>query len=235
MKIAIMQPTFLPWIGYFKMIESVDCFVFLDCVQFERRSWQSRNKIKLNDEEFFLSLSLKKTSQQTPLNEIYLSEEEKWKNKLLLSFHHAYSKSVHFKRYEDLLSYALFHFQILSELNIFLIQNFCKDLEIKTPLLKASNLNLFGKKEYLLLEICKALKADSYLSAEGSKSYLAKDEAREIFKNANIQIFYFSFEHPIYHQQGKGFLSYLGVVDFLCNVTNFVQEFKHFSCVHYEE
>ena len=197
-----MQPTFLPWMGYFKMIEAVDCFVFLDNVQFEKRSWQSRNKIKLGQKEFFLSLSLKKASQKTFINEMLLSDDEKWKNKLLLSFTHGYSKSLNFKKYYELLSFALFNFSNLSKLNIFLIESFCKDLGLKTPLLKASDLKVEGKKEGLLLEICKHLGAKAYLSPEGSKPYLAKPEANELFEKAGIEIFYFDFEHPIYRHGG---------------------------------
>ena len=235
MKIAIMQPTFLPWLGYFEMIKDVDIFVFLDCVQFEQRSWQSRNKIKLNDKEFFISLCLKKAPQKTLISNMLLNDEKKWKNKLLLTFHHAYSKALNYARYEMLLREALFNFTHLCDLNIFLITEFCKDLGIKTPLKKASNLKLSGKREVLLLEICKALKADSYLSPEGSKNYLEKEAARKIFKDSWVEISYFDFVHPVYKQQGKGFLEYLSALDFLMNIKNASAEFAKFQSSEIKE
>lgn len=237
MKIAIMQPTFLPWLGYFKMISDVDIFVFLDCVQFEQRSWQSRNKIKLNAAEFFVSLCLKKAPQKTLLSNILLSDETKWKNKLLATFHHAYSKALNYEKYAILLKRALFDFTHLCDLNIFLIESFCKDLGIQTPLKKASKLNINGKREQLLLEICKALKADEYLSPEGSKNYLEKEAARKIFKDSNVEISYFDFKHPQYKQLGRegGFVEYLSALDFLMNAKEPAREFSGFESFHIKD
>ncbi|NDJ26720.1 hypothetical protein DMB95_02230 [Campylobacter sp. MIT 12-8780] len=185
MKIAIMQPTFLPWLGYLKMIQSVDAFVFLDCVQFEKRSWQSRNKIKLHGKEHTLSLSCHKAPQSTLIKDINLLDDDKYKLCLLKTIEHAYSKSVNFHTYEKILRKALFSFSSLCDFNIFLISQFCKDLNIQTPLLKASDMSLSGaKKEKLLLEICLKLKATHYLSPPGSKVYLDKPEAKEMFKAA---------------------------------------------------
>ena len=77
-KIAIMQPTFLPWMGYFAMIDYVDEFVFLDSVQFAKRSWQQRNKIKVGDTDKWISVPVKsKSSFDQNINEVLLSEPEK--------------------------------------------------------------------------------------------------------------------------------------------------------------
>ncbi|EAI6045393.1 hypothetical protein CAJ59_09215, partial [Campylobacter jejuni] len=70
-----MQPTFLPWIGYIYMIQKVDAFIFLDNVQFEQRSWQSRNKIKLQNNIYYISLSCQKASQKTLLKDICLDPQ----------------------------------------------------------------------------------------------------------------------------------------------------------------
>lgn len=217
MKIAIMQPTFLPWLGYFTMIQRVDKFVFLDNVQFERRSWQSRNKIKLQNREFFISLSCEKAPQKTAIKDIKLSKEPKWKQILLKTFYHAYSKSPFSKRYYELLERAL-QKEYLTQCNIFLIEEFCKDFKINTPFLYASNMNLQGvKREDLLLKICKELGADFYLSPEGSKNYLQSEYSLKIFKESGIEVEYFDFIHPEYRQMGKEFIAYLSAVDFLCN------------------
>jgi len=218
MKIAIMQPTFLPWIGYFAMIKKVDCFVFLDHVQFERRSWQSRNKIKLQNKEHFISLSCQKSPQKTALKDIKLDPLKKWRLNLLKTFHHAYSKSVNFQKYFTLLQEQLNSAEFLCELNIALIKQFCKDLNITTPLFYSSNMDLGGvKREDLLLKICQELKADSYLSPEGSKTYLQSEHSLKIFKECGIAIEYFEFQHPIYKQIGNDFILSLSVIDFLVN------------------
>ncbi|MDL0087835.1 WbqC family protein [Campylobacter gastrosuis] len=219
MKIAIMQPTFLPWLGYFYIIKSVDKFVFLDSVQFERRSWQSRNKIKLNDKEFFLSLCCQKSPQKTQINDILLSKEPKWREKILNTIHHTYSKSINFKNYFEFLKNELFVNENLSDFNINLIKKFMSDLGIYTPIYRASKLNLSNaKREDLLLEICLSLNADSYLSPEGSRNYLQSEHSKQIFNDNKIKIEYLNFAHPIYKQQGKNFVPYLGIIDFLFNI-----------------
>ncbi len=222
-----MQPTFNPWMGYIYMIASVDKFVFLDNVQFERRSWQSRNKIKLNNNYHLININTQKASQDTLLNQIYINKELRWKNKFLDTFYHSYSKSINFDICFDFLKNQLNQCDKLVDFNISLIDFFCQNLDIKTPLLKASNLNINDKKrEDLLLEICKQLNANNYLSPEGSKDYLEKEYAKTIFKQANIDIKYLDFTHPTYKQIGKNFLPYLGIFDFIVNEKNAALKFK---------
>ncbi len=219
MKIAIMQPTFLPWLGYFYMINSVDCFVFLDSVQFERRCWQSRNKIKLANKEYFLSLSCVKAPQQSLIKDIKLCAEQKAKDKILKTLYHAYHSTCNFEKIQSLLQKRLNECENLSTLNITLIKDFCEILGIKTPLFLQSKLDLAPlKREYLLLELCKHFKATHYLSAMGSKNYLDKEQARRLFAKNGISITYFDFKHPKYSQVGREFIAYLSVIDFLFNV-----------------
>ncbi|MEE3704624.1 WbqC family protein [Campylobacter sp. CX2-8023-23] len=227
MKIAIMQPTFLPWLGYFYMINSVDKFVFLDSVQFERRSWQSRNKIKLNDREFTISLSTQKTAQTTKISDIKLLSEDKWRKKILNTIYHAYKKSVNFDYYFQILSSAIMQCESLADLNISLITKFMQDLDIKTPIYKSSQLSQSNaKREELLLRICQDLKAASYLSSQGSKSYLQTKHSMDIFANSKIDIEYLNFTHPAYNQKGKNFIPYLGIIDFLFNETSPKESFN---------
>lgn len=234
MKIAIMQPTFNPWLGYIYMIQSVDTFVFLDNVQFERRSWQNRNKIKLQDKTFLLGLNLQKASQKTSLQDILFEKDNKWKIKFLKTIYHAYSKSINFDKYYNILKKTLFKHTHLVQFNMELIRIYCEHLNVKTPILQSSSLNLKNKKkEKLLLEICQILKADYYLSPEGSKNYLEKDTAKEIFKNANIKIEYFDFIHPTYTQLGTNFIAYLGILDFLFNEKEPYTKFQ--ECVKINE
>ncbi|MFY0746318.1 WbqC family protein [Campylobacter sp. LH-2024] len=225
MKIAIMQPTFNPWLGYIYMIEKVDAFVFLDNVQFERRSWQNRNKIKLQNQIFMLNLITKKAPQKTSLIDIFLNNEKKWKEKFLKTIYHGYSKSVNFEKYYFFLEQNLYQEKKLVDFNINLILKICKDLDIKTPTYRSSSMSIaLEKKEKLILNICKSLKADDYLSPEGSKNYL--ENSSELFKNENINIKYFNFIHPTYFQQGDNFIPYLGSLDFVFNERNLLLKFK---------
>ena len=228
MTIAIMQPTFLPWIGYMCMIKQVDKFVFLDNVQFETRSWQSRNKIKLQDRTHILSLSCQKAPQKTPIHLIKLDPQLHWRKKILQTLHHAYSKSLNYHKYFPILEKNLLQNQTLVELNTQLITYFCQELNIKTPLFYASKLDLpLAKRENLLFEICQFFKANSYLSPEGSKVYLNQPESIKLFTQGKISIKYFDFIHPCYKQIGKKFIDYLSIIDFLFNVRNPILEFQN--------
>ncbi len=228
--IAIMQPTFLPWIGYFKMIASVEKFIFLDNVQFERHSWQSRNKIKLENKEFLLTLSCQKAPLKTMIKDIKLDKNQKWKNKLLKTLIQAYSKSINFEKYFPYIEKTIKESSNLADLNTNLIAYFCKELGIKTPLFRTSELNIdLRKKEKGLVDICNYFNDNLYLSTQGSKDYLEKDEAKKLFENEKIIVKYFTFNHPIYKQLEKNFIDHLSIVDFLFNEKNVAKKFLEFT------
>lgn len=215
-KIAIMQPTFIPWLGYFKMIEAVDAFVFLDDVQFETCSWQMRNRfLGANSQVAYASLSVAKCPTNTAIKDVYLSTAPNWRQKLLSRLNAAYKKSDD-KNVLKILENELNSHDKLSDLNSSLINHFTKVLGIKTPLLLASQIiEKSAKKEEHVLEICHALGASSYLAAPGSKEYLEKGKAK--FKD--IKISYHEYTPKPYKQaNSKTFISHLSIIDLFCSV-----------------
>ena len=131
MKGTILQPTFLPWLGYFEMIYSSDIFVVFDNVQFVKKSWQHRNKIKTANEITNLTVPIKKTSRSTHINKIEISYdhgnplENHWS-----TIEFAYKKAPYFKNYSQIFE-SIFkqQYSTLIELNMNLIQNICKILK----------------------------------------------------------------------------------------------------------
>jgi len=113
-------------------------------------------------------------------------------------------KKIYEKKWEKLVNF-----------NLEFIKNCCEYLEIKTPLYRASELNVSGKRTELLLNICKKFDATKYLSTIGSKDYL--DEEQHYFNKDNIQINYHEYKHPIYKQKGSVFLEKLSILDLLFN------------------
>lgn len=101
----------------------------------------------------------------------------------------------------------------IADFNIDFITRCCKFLEISTTLVRASELQVEGKKSHLLLDICKKMNASEYLSNFGSRDYLEND--KEIFDEENIEISYHEYEHQPYNQKGDTFLEYLSVLDLL--------------------
>tara|TARA_Y100001968_G_C19290460_1_gene683949 strand:+ start:349 stop:1044 length:696 start_codon:yes stop_codon:yes gene_type:complete len=215
-KIAIMQPTYLPWCGYFALIKSVDTFVFLDSVQFARRSWQQRNKIKSNSGEIWLSIPVRQKGKRAQLiNEVKINSEGDFPKKHIKSIDFNYCKANYFQEESKIIyKYLEENNGYLADLNISLIKAICNRLNISTNLICSSDLKVAGTKDVLLASICQQLNATEYFSAPGSKEYL--DQSQE-FRNRRIDITYFQYDHPIYSQLHNDFVPYMSIIDMLFN------------------
>lgn len=222
MTLAIMQPTFNPWLGYFDMIDKVDCFVFFDDVQLTKRSWQVRNKILTHSGELFLTIPIKKSEHrdETLINTAEINYSEDWDNKHLRTMAMSYKKSPFFNETYDLISsiYGLKH-RYLAEFNSLLIKKICEAIGIKTKLVYSSKLeDILGTKDLRLVNICKALDADTYLSAQGSAEYIEAFTPGGEFLRNGIDLLYHNYNHPTYNQiNSKVFVPYIGIVDLLFN------------------
>ncbi len=214
--IAIMQPTYLPWIGYFDLIDQADCFVFLDSVQFNKRSWQQRNRIKGPDEALWLTVPvLSKGRRDQLILDVEIDSTTAFQEKHLKSITHLYGKAPYFERYVDELSAILRGpCQCLADLNIELISWLCMSMGIQTETLRSSCLNADGKRVDLLVAICKATGADCYISPEGSRGYI---EENDLFALNDIDLVYHAYHHPEYRQVNGDFLPYLSALDLLFN------------------
>lgn len=213
-KVAISQPTYLPWLGYLKMIQSVDVFVFLDNVQFEKQSWQSRNRIKNNlDQPIWLSVPVKTQALNTRLCDIEIASTKfNWQKKHLNSIQTYLGKTPYLDQVLALLDLSFQQsFQYLADLNIDIISHLCQKLEINTKLIRASSMDVTGQKTDLLLTILQQLEADYYLANLGSKAYLDKEADR--FAGLDIELAYHEWKHPVYDQRGHEFVGSLSWVD----------------------
>lgn len=215
-----MQPTFNPWLGYFDLINSVDKFIFLDTVQLNQQSWQTRNKIKVNNKEYLISIPIVKSTSKfdllikdTKINETFNFA----KKKLLKTIYQEYKKSEYFEKnisfIEELIN---FNTNSLCDYNINIIEKICNKLGITTELIKASSLeNIDEKKSNLVLTLCKNINAQEYYSPFNAKEYLDKDLI--LFKQNSIKVIYQNYKHPVYKQVGNEFISYIGIFDLILN------------------
>ena len=215
MKVAITQPTYLPWLGYFEMVAQANVFIFLDTVQFERQSWQSRNKIRSSDGRVqWLSVPVLGAPLETLIKDIELAPNTcRVFNKQYKTIRQALSRAPFFSELDDLL---LPHYDTskvpekLVDLNIRFIQNTASALGLtSTRFLRASELAVTGKRESLLISICRELGADYYYS----NAPLATSNAREMFIESGIDLAYQDWVHPQYFQQGQVFESHLSCID----------------------
>lgn len=219
-KCAIMQPTYLPWLGYFAMIDQVDKFVFLDNIQLTKRSWQVRNKIKSSNGELIITVPIiNKKRNDMIISEVEINYNENWMNKHLNSFKHNYSKAKYFDDvYKFIENIYMKKINNISDLNIEIIKSICKKIGVDTEFFKASELdNIYGNKDELLVSICKSIESDYYLSALGSYLYIEKDNEGGYFSRENISIEYQNYNHPKYTQLNGEFLPYISIIDLLFN------------------
>ncbi len=216
---VIMQPTYLPWLGYFDLIRQSDIFVFLNDVQFSKQSWQVKNRIKNLSEELMITIPVKKSSLSTKIDMVLIDNTKNWKKKHLKSIYLAYKKSEFFDEIYPIIENVInTEVDFLSEFN--------------TIILKKISSLLFGNKDFIdsrclkirtidkidrIIKICKEVKATEYLSPAGSLSYLESMNYKERFSNANLHFRVHKYEHKKYNQRHYPFTPNLSIIDLLFN------------------
>ncbi len=214
--VCIMQPTYLPWIGYFDLIDQSDTFVFLDTVAFARQSWQQRNRIATPQGPLWLTVPVHRQIGQL-ISETTVDNTKRWRHKHWASLTANYRRAPFWPRYAPVLEEIYDReWTSLAELDITLITTLCELAGIPAAFERASAMTaLRGERTGRLVEICRRLGADTYLSPLGSLGYLEGDTA---FASAGIELVFHGYEHPAYAQAGGGFESHLSFLDTLLNM-----------------
>jgi hypothetical protein len=214
MIVSIHQPNYFPYYGYFNKIKHCDTFVFLDNVTYSKNSYINRNRIKTCDGVKWLTVPVvNKNILNKEIKDVEISGE-KWKKDHLKTLEYNYNKTLKYYPIHDILTDIYNRdWKNLSELNIYVINSLCNYLQIDTKFVRASELGVSGKSTELLLNICKKLKADTYLAGSSGKNYM--DE--KIFTDNNIDIKHQSFTHPMYNQKYGEFVENLSMLDAVFN------------------
>lgn len=215
---VITQPTYLPWLGYFEILSRADIFVVLDVVQFERRSWQSRNRLRNpNAGPFWLSVPTQHAEQASAIRTIDVSKEHDWAQSHLRSIRVALGSAPYFTEaygpVENVLSSPPSR---LVDLNLTLIKSLCNTIGLQKEFVLASELSPIGTRSALLADICSRIGASRLLSASGSAAYLVDDLDK--FTSTGVEVEFQDWTHPVYRQQGKDFISHLSIVDAIANI-----------------
>jgi len=214
---VISQPTYLSWLGYFRIMKEADIFVFLDNVQFEPRSWQCRNRIKSPGGWQWLSVPIKRESQSTICN-TKIDNSKQWKRQHWKAIKSCYGKAEFFHLYAPFFkSVYEAEWGNIALLNIHITKYLATQLGISPLFVQASKLGLEGKRTKLLLDICKMFDADRYVSSIGAHEYMKEDGAAEIFEKEKIKVQFLQYIHPIYPQLFGEFIPELSVIDCLFN------------------
>jgi UDP-2,4-diacetamido-2,4,6-trideoxy-beta-L-altropyranose hydrolase len=217
-KIAIAQPTYLPWLGYFDLLDQVDKFVLLDTVQFSKQSWQQRNRIKTPTGLQWLTVPVVfrgRLGQRIVDAEI--REPEFWRDHLRtieLNYRRAPFFDLYYPALSELLRAGSSGLR-LAELTITLFRWLSEVLGIKTPIVRSSELAAEGKRTQLLAEICSLSGATTYVSPLGSADYLLHE--MPILTGRGVTVVFQHYEHPLYHQLFPPFQAHASVLDLLFN------------------
>lgn len=210
------QPDHLPYLGFFARMLEVDEFVLVDDVQFERKSWQSRNRIRGRGKPILLSVPVATKGRFAQrIDEVEIAAHQpRWAEKHWRSLVHCYGRSPYFAEH-----HAFFHdtyrrrWTRLVDLNLHLIEYLCAAFELPWPRPRTSELGLRGRKTELLVGLCEAFGAQAYVSGPGGRLYVDEDR----LARAGIEHRYSRFEHPVYPQPGSPFVASLSAVDLLFN------------------
>lgn len=217
--VSIHQPSYMPWLGYFDKIAKSDIHIFLDDVKYSKNNLFNRNKIKTPQGEAWLTVPVKYKSDLL-ICQTQIDNNSNWRKNHLKTIKLNYAKAPYSKEYSDFLEkFYSKNWQYLSDLTISMNKAMADLLGIKVKFLKSSDLKVAGAKNEKLINLCKKVKADTYLSGLGAKSYL--DE--ELFLKNNIKVNYQQFNNPIYKQLWGEFIPNLSIIDILfnCSTNNF--------------
>ncbi|OHB21088.1 MAG: hypothetical protein A2666_04860 [Parcubacteria group bacterium RIFCSPHIGHO2_01_FULL_47_10b] len=216
--VTIHQPEFMPWLGFFDKMAHADEFVILDTVPFRKNYFQNRNRIPVKASKqgwIWLTVPVRARHGQ-PINEVAIDNTTAWGKKIWKTMEQTYAKAPFFNAYKQFLRETFLEkkWNLLQPLNLELITYLKAQLQIKTPLVLASDIKATGMKSQLLASICAARGASTYLAGQTAKQ-LYLDETP--FKQNGIAVIYHSFSHPTYQQLQSPFVTDMSVIDLLCN------------------
>lgn len=214
--VAILQPGFLPWLGFFDQMASSDHFVFYDDVQFDKHGWRNRNRIKTASGVAWLTVPIRHTGLhgQTILD-TEIDNSRDWARKMIASVRQAYARARHCSPYVDELAETLSAKpHRLIDLNLKVTELMARWLGVSTPILRSSELGIAGGQTDRLVSICRHLGANTYLSGNAAQDYLQED----LFRAAGISVVWQNYVHPIYPQLHGEFVPYLSAIDLILNL-----------------
>lgn len=214
MIVAIHQPQFMPWLGYFDKMDSCDVFVLLDNVQYKKNEYQNRNRIKTSNGWQWLTVPASYKFPQK-INEVMIDNRVNWQKKHLYSLQTNYGKSPCFEKYiNHFKDFYDRQWDLLSEANIASVMLLRGLLDMKSDIVIASEIGgLSDEPNQRLIDICKRLGADTYLAGKDGKTYMDSN----MFRHVGIDVIFQEFNHPIYKQLFNEFEYSMSVIDLIFN------------------
>jgi hypothetical protein len=216
-KVVILQPSYIPWRGYFDQIFRADLFIFYDDVQYDKRGWRNRNQIKTPRGKQWLTIPVHSRGAQTEnisINQIQILRENPWSQNHLKAIQHSYSKAPHFSRYLPLLEkFYGRHDEFLADFTIDFTIALTRELgNTHTSFRRSSKIaGIDGQKTDRLIQILQAVGATHYISGPSARDYIQKEK----FDLAGITLEYMEYNYPEYLQLYPPFDPYVSILDLI--------------------
>ena len=211
---VILQSNYIPWKGYFQLIDKADIFVFYDIVQYTKNDWRNRNRIVTQNGPTWLTIPVSVNSD-TLIDEVQLPQG-KWRKNHPKTVRHSYGKTSHMSDAVELLATRLNDSTItsLSELNQKLITDISNYLGIETKFVNSRDLEPQGERIDKLIDICNKVGADTYLSGPAARDYIGDE-----FEQAGITLEWMEYgPYPVYDQAGPEFSHQVSILDLIAHL-----------------
>jgi len=213
--LVILQPGYVPWLGFFDQMRRADIFVYYDDVQYDKHGWRNRNRVKSPSGPHWLTVPVRHHGLGQPrILDIEIDQRTPWARKHVGTLRQFYGKAPAFRQYMPELEQALMQpWQRLVDLDLALVAMMAGWLRIAPAIYRSSELQIEGDQSERLLRHCQHFSARRYLSGSAARDYL--DVKR--FEAAGVEVVWQDYQHPVYPQQYGAFEPYLSAIDLLFN------------------
>lgn len=218
MKVAIIQSNYLPWKGYFDIINDADIFCFYDEVKYTKNDWRNRNKIYSKNGLQWLPIPIYKDAVKQKISEVRL-DESSWQDLHYTTLSQSYASAPYFHQLKPLLEdfYKNNHWNFLSEFNQYSIKKISVCLGIETKFVDSKDFDLKGDRIERLLNLLGDLRATEYISGPAAEEYIG--DSYKLFERKNIKLRYKKYpSYPEYRQLKTPFENGVSIVDMMANI-----------------
>jgi hypothetical protein len=214
--VVVLQPGYLPWLGFFDQMRRCDVFVYYDDAQFDKNGWRNRNRIQTAQGPLWLTVPVLQSGRMGQrLCEVEIEHTQPWGAKHLRAIQQSYAKAPYLSAYFPGLEALLKRdWRLLVDLDLAAVELMCRWFGLERRTLRASTLGIGGGRSERLLSICRYLGATRYLSGSAAKDYLDVG----LFADAGIGVVWQDYSHPIYPQLHNPFVPFMSALDLLLNV-----------------
>ncbi len=215
MTIVVLQPGYLPWLGFFDQLRRADVFVYYDDVQYNTHGWRNRNRIKTKQGPLWLTVPVRHSGLSKPrILDVQIDTTTNWAKKHVASVRQAYAAAPFLTQYAPALEEILLQpWERLVDVDIAVAGLIAEWLGLQRPIERSSQLGIEGGQSQRLVNICRHFGATTYLSGNAASDYLDVP----LFEQNGIAVQWQDFAHPVYPQLHGEFVPYLSAIDLVLN------------------